>query len=555
MDASSLKAQLEALCSALSAIAREHPNSLETLCTVARPQLDVTQQHAALKTLFENLSAVLLLDGSEFVSYLESPPQDAAGVLLLLDFRALGLFLHRVSFHHLILLSDPGLLPEKEFLAVRQFLVEFQRLLSNCDDARLEHTRQKLLGAPEYMQMGVLSEFMPQAPSNIATFLAATLLVPNEADARTFVEVIRTAGEAELDQLAKLLSHFDVAFLLELKEKLKFPGIEDAGAIGAGEGNQPNWAETGLNVSLSDIPLVDPEDLMTTQDIFQFFEQSELDVLEAPTNGDTTMDAAAWDALFPQTMALDADIGLTLGVPADSTWATSATEVPGTAPQPHQPPVATSTGYELRMAIQPPPQLVYQRIVKPNPTVMMVTGSPNKDHFVRATLVRADSDTEVVNVLEGTLVERISTTSMAQFRRLKIISTSQMQGTLFRLKFSLEVFEETFIPTGICIFSNPIEVFSHTQYVKPNRNAPTPPVILEVLPVSGKPGTRVAVIGNNFVEGDHLAVRFGEMSTRPRLHGPGTLICSAPSHQPAFVDVSVTNDGVHFTRSVPFQYL
>lgn len=79
-------------------------------------------------------------------------------------------------------------------------------------------------------------------------------------------------------------------------------------------------------------------------------------------------------------------------------------------------------------------------------------------------------------------------------------------------------------------------------------------MILEVLPVSGKPGTRVAVIGNNFVDGDHLAVRFGDFSTRPRFHGPGTLICSAPSQAAGMVDVAVTNDGVHFTRSVPFQY-
>jgi len=488
------------------------------------------------------------MENAQFMSYLESPPADAAGVLLLLDFRALGLLLDQVSFHHLLLLSDRNLLPEKDVAVGVQFLSNFQRLADALGDERLRALRAKLVDAPEYMRMSILNEFAPQSPSNLAMFLAEVVTVPNEEDAYSFVDSIRRLGEAEVFQLAQLLSLFDSAFLVELKELLRFPGIEGAPRLGDGQQGEGGDG-VALNVSLSNISLIEPEDLFSTADVFQFFEQGDLEVLEQPSAaGAGDIDLEAWGSLFPQ-----GDLQL-LGAPQqdvdmDALLAPAEVAQPAVLAQPAQP------AYELRMARQPPTQLVYQRIVKPNPTVMMVTGDSTKDHFVRATLVRADSDTEVVNVLEGTLVERISTSSMAQFRRLKIISTSQMQNTLFRLKFSLEVFEEEFRPTGVSIISSPIEVFSHTQYVKPNRNAPTPPVILEVLPVSGRPGTRVAVIGNNFVDGDHLAVRFGDVATKPRLHGPGTLICTAPQNPPgAIVNVSATNDGLHFTHGVPFQY-
>lgn len=87
--------------------------------------------------------------------------------------------------------------------------------------------------------------------------------------------------------------------------------------------------------------------------------------------------------------------------------------------------------------------------------------------FVEATLLRTDSDIEIPTVLEGNKVVRISNGAFATFKKLKILSTSQQQGTLFRLKFSLKkyvgnVFEP--IPNAT-IISNPIEVFSHTLYI------------------------------------------------------------------------------------------
>jgi len=92
--------------------------------------------------------------------------------------------------------------------------------------------------------------------------------------------------------------------------------------------------------------------------------------------------------------------------------------------------------------------------------------------FVEATLLRSDSDVELNQILDGSKVIRISTGVFATFKKLKILSTTQQQGTLFRLKFQLKryvgnVFE---IIEGASVTSNPIEVFSHTQYLNERKN-------------------------------------------------------------------------------------
>lgn len=133
---------------------------------------------------------------------------------------------------------------------------------------------------------------------------------------------------------------------------------------------------------------------------------------------------------------------------------------------------SVSGQYQLRIARQPPGRTVYQRILKPFPAVMLVGGTahmeaPNTNLFVEATLLRSDSDVELPLCIEGNRIVRISNGVFATFKKLKILSTSQQQGTLFRLKFVLKryvgnVFEQ--IPHAHVI-SNPIEVFSHTLYL------------------------------------------------------------------------------------------
>jgi hypothetical protein len=53
-----------------------------------------------------------------------------------------------------------------------------------------------------------------------------------------------------------------------------------------------------------------------------------------------------------------------------------------------------------------------------------------------------------------------------------------------------------------------------------------------VIPYSGTTagGTRVAVLGTNFVDSPSARVRFDNIDVMPVFHGPRTLICTTPPH-------------------------
>jgi len=76
--------------------------------------------------------------------------------------------------------------------------------------------------------------------------------------------------------------------------------------------------------------------------------------------------------------------------------------------------------------------------------------------------------------LEGVKVAPIAIGGFVSFKKLKIMSTSQQNGgCCFRLKFRLKGFlgggggalSETSVPLNVTALSNPIEVFSHSQYL------------------------------------------------------------------------------------------
>jgi hypothetical protein len=212
---------------------------------------------------------------------------------------------------------------------------------------------------------------------------------------------------------------------------------------------------------------------------------------------------------------------------------------------------------------QPPSQTVYQRILKPSPAVILLPPVQDTSHdfgfFVEASLIRSDNNTELPSTLEGTKVIRIDPGKMASFKKLKILSTTQQIGSLVRIKFQLKKANEgTFITVhGVHTVSNPIEVFSHTYYL--NRVAlPTPPVVSEVLPARGPAcgGTRVAILGDNFIDSPNLRVRFGNTLLQPIFHEARTLICTTPFGLPqSIVLVSVSNDGVDYsTAQAQFAY-
>ncbi|KAH3766064.1 calcium-activated BK potassium channel [Pelomyxa schiedti] len=187
--------------------------------------------------------------------------------------------------------------------------------------------------------------------------------------------------------------------------------------------------------------------------------------------------------------------------------------------------------------------------------------SVTQNLFIEATLWRSDNDTELPTYLEGTKVVKISTGVFASFKKLKILCTTQQQGTQFCLRFTLKHFSgnELLTVKDATALSIPIEVFSHTLYLNERKEANGQPAaaVMEVLPPSGPPGIRVVVLGDNFLNTPALRVAFNDTVIIPTFHEQGTLICTVPRTDaftngggaPVHVSVRVSNDGLSFCES------
>jgi len=221
-------------------------------------------------------------------------------------------------------------------------------------------------------------------------------------------------------------------------------------------------------------------------------------------------------------------------------------------------------GLQLRLMRQPPAQCVYQRILKPVPSLMVVSDSPqqnplNATYFVEVSLLKSNSEEELGSLLDGTKVVRVQG-QFANFQRLKILQTSQQAATMFRLRFSLKKYvgnEFKFVPNAV-VYSNPIEVFSHSIYItgKQSQNNVTPPAIFEMIPTSGSVGMRVCILGANFINSDKLKVRFGQTDLHPTFHESGTLIFNVPPPTATSFaypcPIRVSNDGENFCQTKVF---
>jgi hypothetical protein len=77
------------------------------------------------------------------------------------------------------------------------------------------------------------------------------------------------------------------------------------------------------------------------------------------------------------------------------------------------------------------------------------------------------AEEEMPILLDGIKSIRVKN-EMAAFNRLKITQTSQQAGgTKYKLRFALKIFvgnEYQYVP-GAVVFSDPIEVFSHSIYI------------------------------------------------------------------------------------------
>lgn len=258
--------------------------------------------------------------------------------------------------------------------------------------------------------------------------------------------------------------------------------------------------------------------------------------------------------MAPNTMAAPAP--LPPGPPAASLMHHGHSASPANA---HNVGVVNGVRLELKVTNPPPAKSVYQRILKPYPVVKVIGADklPNRILFVKASLWNADG-TEQMSCLEGGLQVAAQPTS-ATFKKLKVLNTSVQKGTLFKLKFQLEIFGEREQQSNIFAWSDPMEVVSHTVYLtNPNSSSPTPATVTEAVPNYGTNGTRVVVLGSSFVDLNTVRVKFGDVIAQHTFHESSALIVTVPpqSQGTSRVAVTVSNDGHDYSAtSAAFTYV
>jgi hypothetical protein len=256
---------------------------------------------------------------------------------------------------------------------------------------------------------------------------------------------------------------------------------------------------------------------------------------------------------------------------------------------------------QIHLCASSPSEVVYQRILRPPPAIVVTGGSELSQQqkaclFVEVTAEAAESHTELPQCLDGQLRMNVAPGSFAQFKKLRLLTTSTQQGSDFCLRFRLTMFDtdtDTFYPVpGAWVRSPAIRVYSHSQYLSSKAkaaaheapevvdaatsaaaaevvrraassarrasgsaassagggpvNTDVNPIVTEVVPATGPPGTKVVILGAQFVKSPHLRVRFGpDVVTDVTFHEAGTLLAQAPPSLTPGTDttVHVSNDG------------
>ncbi len=162
--------------------------------------------------------------------------------------------------------------------------------------------------------------------------------------------------------------------------------------------------------------------------------------------------------------------------------------------------------------------------------------------------------------LSGDLDYPVASGGVVTFKKLKIMKTSnQMGDTHVALRFELREHVRGGAADDYRVLhttqSSPFMVMSHSSQLKKPRELA--PAVQEVIPAEGsrEGGTRVVVLGANFMDTPALRVRFGRIDVQPVFHGPRTLSCLAPpARATGPVDVAVCNDASKFGAGAPAAY-
>jgi len=215
--------------------------------------------------------------------------------------------------------------------------------------------------------------------------------------------------------------------------------------------------------------------------------------------------------------------------------------------------------YSLHIGQQPPSKVVYNRILKPFPAIMLKQntffGSQQSNNlFIDVYLIKNNDPHNVLPFLDGKGQKPISNNNYCIFDKLKITSTSKSNKCQFRLKFQLIQFDGLHynpVP-NVYVISNPVDVYSHSNYLKDDRRSrkkPSPPMVKDIIPSSGSSGDRCILLGANFINSKSLSIKIGELIIKPEFHEDVTLIFNIPQipdSQSKVYQIQVSNDGEEY---------
>eukprot|EP01094_Clydonella_sp_ATCC50884_P007342 TRINITY_DN16519_c0_g1_i1.p1 TRINITY_DN16519_c0_g1~~TRINITY_DN16519_c0_g1_i1.p1 ORF type:complete len:586 (+),score=114.74 TRINITY_DN16519_c0_g1_i1:217-1758(+) len=493
-------------------IGAEAMELLVTLCRIVEPSIPADSIVPALSDMFSMLPKWLEeVSENDLLALAEKPPPQAMHFRLLLALRGLGIFLGQLTGRQLEQFYLH--VPEGQQEYKLEFLLQVQQVVNSWSMERIHSMREQLSALADHMRPQQVLCMNPSV-DYITLEILSRILCLDEQELLGFLQWFPSLTRETMAQFVALISEVPFESVVELRARLAPPAaLADAPPTPSSAASTPTM---GAASTSSSSPAAHP---------------SSPAFGEPPSPSALFGDAViAPDDLLPSATMLGNEMDMFGGIVAA----------------------------RIRIIEQPPSQTVYQRLLKPHPKVMLENATSD-DLWVEARLIRQDSEREIEGkCVDGTTTHHISRGKVAVFGKLKLMFTSQQQGTLFRLKFVLKRytgtgFEE--IPSGTAI-SNPIEVFSHSHYIKRPRHA-TPPVINEVLPNFAHAGqsSRVCIIGSNFNNSMTICVRIGDVVLSGQdaaFHGTGTLLVNAPPLPSGTYGLSVSNDGSNFCEPVDF---
>ncbi|ELR15892.1 IPT/TIG domain containing protein [Acanthamoeba castellanii str. Neff] len=544
MNHQTINQQLHGLLVKLHQLGQDHPQVLIYLTQIAQPKLPQNLIIPFLGQMFEKLPPFLSkIEPPKLQQLIKDPPADAVPLRILIDLLGIQQLLQQITVLQLLHLTNNTIPPGSQE-SQEAFLKKVQEVFQSWSFDTMKRYHSILSETPLHLERQQLLQLEPGLPWEILHLLIELLKLPVDElfSLQNWLSKLSPQQTRVLIQLLQIES----STLLEIKRRIasathalssSAAGLTTSTSAKTTTAPTPSYVPppSGPTTPLPSTPGSSsiPSTPSTSSAVKRGRKRPADDELQAIQDElDLIGDGHgyAMDVAAPTSPLSMSSIGMDTG------------------------PTTTATGESD--ARQPPSKTVYQRILKPFPTVMLLSGQDNDSNlFVEATLLRSDNETPLPQCVDGNRIVRITNGVFAAFKKLKILSTSQQQGTLFRLRFTLKkyagaqaAFED--IP-GCTVISNPIEVFSHTQYLNEKQESPPPPVVMEVLPSAGPVhgGTRIVILGSNFINSSNLKVRFGDMVVPATFHEAGTLICVTPSRGRGVALVSVTNDGVNFCET------